>query len=359
MNPDAGFSAVGGPNNEYVIQGRWTVFTVHTINWAEGKSTLIDTIDVGTDSNIAGYSRINSDRSFNCVARTKAVFRFNTKHGQPHGREFYSIPAGNDYARPSWSPATNYMFVSTMRFNTPSLKKLYRVHSDRVTDVATFNTGANSASYGVLFDTPWLVVSLDGLTVRRVYDYTNGHQGGTDAPLKTHSKVHGGDDLGFVTPEDHGKDYYVVCRHFTKEIYTTKRDGAHWLFQDLDALQNKADPPTWIEDTDLVVVPTIGSKFAIVDVFDLRKPSPVYILYQGFGTSVVYGFMWPDRRVFLMAHSDSSLATYKGAPHIPCSDLCDTCDEVYRNKCLSCGANSVRQEMHVGVILGFIRRSFP
>ena len=117
------------------------------------------------------------------------------------------------------------MLVSSSTFTAANEKRLYRVFSDRTTGVETFSTGENSWSYGALYGKPWLVVTLGSTTVRKLYDYTNGHQGGTDSALQTHNTGHGNFETGFISPEDITKDFYIVSQLSTKRIRTTKHDG--------------------------------------------------------------------------------------------------------------------------------------
>ena len=334
--------AMAGPNKEHVIRGRTNIFMVFTMDLANGQATTVDTINIGTHATISGHSRSGSDESFNNVAGSNAIFRFTTEQGVPNGLQFYSLPTGSKYYAPRWTPGTNFMLVGTKNYVAANEKRLYRVYSDRITGVETFTTGENSQSYGALYGKPWLVVSLDGTTERKVYDYTNGHQGGTDSALQTHIKGYSGNDIRLISPEDLSKDYYIVGRISTKIVHITKQDGTSWLFHDLASLDNQIVGGDWIKDTDLCIISASGTKYALVNVFDQNKPAPTYYTFNGAGSTVVAPYTWPYKRVILMPHSTTALSIYKAHTVIPCSDLCATCDEIYRNKCLTCVSGSTK-----------------
>ena len=175
-----------------------------------------------------------------------------TQDGTPHGRELYPLPTGSTYMTPRWTPGTNFLLISSLGFSAANDKRLYRVYSDRVTGYETFTTGANSQTFGALFGKPWLVVSLDGTTNQKLYDYTNGHQAGTNSALQTHIKDHAGDEKGFISPEDTRKDYYVVAERSSKKIYTVKQNGVSWLSRDLQSL-GSASGLAWIKDTKTLI----------------------------------------------------------------------------------------------------------
>ena len=336
------YSTIAGPNKEYVIHGTLTQFAAHTINWELGRADLVHNIDIGTDAQLSSLARVGSDNTFNCVGGSKGIVRFNAQQGVPHGREFYSVPTSGKYFQPFWTPGTNFVFISIWQTADSTHRRLYRLHSDRVSGMETFTTGAYSKAYGVLFGTPWLLVSLEGGNQRRIYDYTSGHQGGTDSALNTHDKQHTEPENGLSISDQPGKQYYVVVKEDTKKVYSTKWDGSATFFYDLATLDGFAAKTTWIVDSDLVLVTAFGKKIAFINAIDSTLPTPTYLTLDGTSYGVALPYIWPNYRAIMMPHATDTLAMYKAFSEIPCSDSCDTCDDVFRNRCLSCVSGATR-----------------
>ena len=291
---------ISGPNEEYAVHGEQTKFNVFSINWESGSSGApVKTVELTANANIVKKTRIQSDNTFNAVVASKTIFRFNTKPGEPDGfQEYTGIPVGSEYAYPIWGPGTNYMFVSARAFSDAVDKKLYRLHSDRITDVKTFNTGQNSRAYGILFGTPWLLVSLDATTERKLYDYTNGYDTGSNQPTSTQTKGTT-PEVGMMSPED-GRSFYVVGEgQSTKIIRTVKSDnGAERLFYELSTLTGDVHTPKWFEGTDFLLATSWGDNFAIVNFMDTKKPAPTFITTHESGSSNYQGEIWSDYRTF-------------------------------------------------------------
>ena len=226
---------IAGPNEEYSVQGQANSYLTWPINWASGAAVYHYQNYLGTNSYLHHDGRIQGDDSYNAVVSATGVFRFNIKPGVAVGLQRYSLPVGFFYNYPHWAAGTVYMFVGTVSA-TGTNRKLYRLHSDRITDVKTFNIGVNSRAYGVLFGTGWLVISYGGTNQRKLYDYTNGYQGGSNSSVQTHTKVAVNDELGFASLED-GRGYYVVGTLTTRVLYTIKgADGTQKLNHVLSSL---------------------------------------------------------------------------------------------------------------------------
>ena len=203
-SPQVASMTLSGPKEGYVVQGDVSTFKVYQMDWQTDTSitSSVNDIDVGANPSIVSSTRIQSDSGFNVVASSETIFRFNAQPGVATNFEEYSVPktgTGRTYGYPFWAAQTNYMFVSARGFLAPN-KKSYRLHSDRVTDVKVFDTGTNARTYGILYGTTWVVVSIESSTQRKLYDYTNGYVGGTNSVVQTHSKPTNVDEIGFSHP---------------------------------------------------------------------------------------------------------------------------------------------------------------
>ena len=100
----------------------------------------------------------------------------------------------------------------------------------------------------------------------------------------------------------------------------------------------------WIFDTDLCVVVSSQSKFAVVNFMDgLNTDFPIYGS-QGSPDAISPNVVvWKDKKVFLVPDADSNTAqvfTFMGG--YPCGGLCDTCLDIWRFRCGSCKPNAVK-----------------
>ena len=346
--PHISSMAMTGPQKGYIAQGQGQLYRVYSIDWTANTpvTSAAKIIDVGTNTNLGTYyPRIQSDSGFNIVAAVKTIIRFSALPSGGNDFEEYSVPKTGEYAYPFWVAQTNYMFVSARSYTNPIEEKVYRLHSDRITDVETFNTGTNSRAYGVLYGTNFLLVSMEGTSQRYLYDYTTGYESGSNTHVQTHTKkgAHTQHEIGFFSPED-GKDVYVVALEGTKKIFTVKNDGTDLLDRDLaTVLNSQITFPQWIKDTDLCVVPSWGENFAIFNFMDTSNPAPVGYSIDSVGKYTYSVGVWKDYKVIsLSTINNDKTYMYKTLAETPCADLCATCDGFYRKKCLTCVAHSTR-----------------
>ena len=334
-----------GPSQEYCIQGQRNKFFTYSIDLTTGAVNLLKTSRLGRLPYLSDrIGRIQADGAYNVVLASRAVFRFNIKPGEPEGLERYPVPTGKEFSYPYSLSGTSFIFVGTKRELNASKKKIYRLFSDRVSGVEAFNTGANSQAYGVIFGTGWLLTSLEGGDERRLYDYTNGFEGGTNSSIKTHRKAEVGVERGFVSPED-GRGYYVIGGVASNTLSTVKDiDGSLKVRRQLSSLNGELTYFKWIFDTDLCVVGSWGNNFALVNFMDDQSPSSAVEVYYGiqdgwfrvFQTAVWKGY----KMVGIPSGAGDKTYVYKALEEMPCSGLCATCDGIFRGKCLTCLAGS-------------------
>ena len=180
---------------------------------------------------------------------------------------------------------------------------MYRLHSDRTSDVKIFSTPGNSRAYAVLDGTGWLIVSIHPSTERKLYDYTNGYNGGSNSLVQTHPKVFDSQEIGMFSPED-GRFFYVVSSFVNKALLTVRGDGINTLSQDLSSQFPSIHPPEWIRGSDLCVVGTWSYKFAIVNFMDSNQPYPVYYTLPVTGSGIIRPQVWLNYRAFILPHQE-------------------------------------------------------
>ena len=350
--PDVYSVSLGGQEEQYVIQGKQSQFKAYEINWEDGSTTSTQDIDLGTRPNIQVHTAIQTDNTLNVVVSSRTIFRFTIQSGvQDSGFEEYSVPTGSDYSYPFWLLGTNYMFIPTRSFPS-SKRKAYRMLSDRVSDVKTFNTGGNSKSFGVLSGTIWFLIGLDGSNQRKLFDYTNGYEGGTNSAVQIHSKPDSSNEVGFFSPED-GRGYYVVASQSTKRLYTVSHDGTERLNHHLSSIGN-IHPSLWIRDSDFCVVSSWGTQFAIVNFMDLGKPAPTYYTVESGGSKTFQPEVSLFYKVFIIPSAQTHQSfVYKVVDEMPCGDLCATCDGVLRRKCQTCVPNAFKSGSKCSCGVGF------
>ena len=342
---------IAGPNEEYVVQGRFTAYTSYTINWETTLESPVKSMMI-PDTNLEDVTRLQADDSFNCVLASKTILRFNARQGVDPGAEEYPVGTGYGYSHPRWVTGSNFIFVGTRAFPTVDAK-VYRVHSDRTTDVKAFPTPGNSRAYEVLYGTGWLVISIDSTTERRLFDYTNGHEGGTNSSVQTHIKSFDSKEIGVFTPED-GRFLYVVGSMTPRRLFTVLGDGSDRLDHDLSSGLPNLHPAVWVKDSDLCVTPSWGNKFAIVNFMDLNKPTPVYYTLPGSGQGTIKAQIWSYYKAVILPFLPTTRSyVYKTLTETPCADLCATCDGIFRKDCLSCDPHSSLSEKTCSCDVGF------
>ena len=331
--------AVCGQNAEYIVQGKSRDFSVYTVDWEEGTSTRVHHFALSSLGTISS-AYLGGDNSNNLIYSMKKVVRFRADPGSHINQEEYLVNHGN-YFQPVWGPKTVYMFFGSG--NPPFA--LFRVQSDRVTGLKEFPLAEKSRTYGVMAGTSLVLASMDNFYQRVIYDYTNGYIGATTAgPITIHIKsTSNQNERGFISPEDE-RGYYVVSSFNLGKIHTVKvTDGTEVLSLALSQLGgHPIRELTWVYDTDLAFVGSSGPKFALANFMDrtLQTPPSYYHLSTGY-SSIKSSYLWKDKKVLILGTSvgDDSLV-YQMGTEMPCSGLCETCDGIFRKKCLSCKPNS-------------------
>ena len=338
---------ISGPNQEYIVQGRYSIYKSYRMDWESGKVSLAKEIDVGENPIFDHGVKVQSDSGYNIVAASATIFRFSIDPQKEVDFEEYPVFKKHRcwYGYPFWAETTNYMFVSARTFKDIENKNLYRLHSDHVKEVKSFQTGSNSRSYGVLFETPWVVVSLHKTDQRAIYDYTSGGEEGSNNPVRFHSKESGFYEVGFFSPKSgQGKGYYVVgAQSRDRRVCTISHDGENRLQRNFLTFERNVHNPHWIPETQLCVVASWGPDFAIVDFMDTSKPDASYYTLPGTAKSIYQPQVWKHyRAIVLSSVSEDRSYVYKAFDEMSCSGLCVTCRTVFRSKCEACAQHSTR-----------------
>ena len=336
--------AVGGPGYEYITQGGLNKFDVYKVDWEIGTPSHVKTIDFPTNSNlVTGF--LAGDETHYTFSSQKLIMRLNTNPDTPGGEETISAVSATDGSRYSYAHVTKgvpYVFISSQK-NDGGTHLLYRFSLTSISDMKTFTFTGKSLSYGILAGTPWFLISLWAGSTRQLVDYTNGYQGGSNQFVVTHTISHGNvEERGFVSPGDR-RGYYVTSDSVTSKLFTSKdSDGSEKLNHDLSAIGGVIYMFSWLADTDFMIVYAYDTKFAIVDFKDEAKSTaPQFVTLPAGNTIIRSGFVWDDKKVAIVgADIGDTSFVYKLESYLPCSDLCVTCDGIFRKKCLSCQPSS-------------------
>ena len=336
---------LAGLKGEYVLQGELASFYAYSIDWEAGTASDAKTLSLTTDPNLIWDCRIQGDwTTHNAILTSKAVFRVNAKPGDPINQEKYPVPEGHLYSYPQVAHLTNFMFVATYDFPSGQ-NKLYRLHSDKITDFKEFTISDNSRAFGVLDGSPWLLVSPMSGTDRKLFDYTNGFDGGTNTATSTHTKTGDAAEMSFMSPMDK-RGFYVVGKLNSWAIYTVKdQDGSEKLNYDLtpEGFNSYLNAISWVPDTDLCFLVAFNKMLALVDFMDEAKTRALTKVDLGDQAYQNYnGMVWLDKRAAIVGMNLPNQAfVYKiSEADQPCAELCKTCHIALRTKCLSCRPNS-------------------
>ena len=274
---------ISGPNQEYIIHGAYSTFYVYSINWESGTASKVKDIPMAADGYLTWNCRLHSDWTHNAVLASKTLVRFNAEPGKPINSEKYTVVTdGTDYSYPQPALGTVYMFVASL---WPAPKQFFRIHSDRVTGVQKFPLGTNSRAYGVLQGTPWVLASADGTNQRKLFDYTNGHNGGTNSVADVHPKPNTNQEIAFLSPED-GREYYLVTELLARIVRTVKTsDGSELLNHNVFSLLTQTIVSlSWVYDTDLCALICYANGIILVDFMAKTRTPFLVTLPSGGGT---------------------------------------------------------------------------
>ena len=202
---------------------------------------------------------------------------------------------------------------------------------------------SNSKAYGVLYGTPWLLVSLNDVpgNKRNLYDYTNGYDGGSSSTINSHTKSETKAETGFLSPED-GRDYYAVATEDSRNLLTVKAStGVQQLSQSVEILNSDPTRIAWIYDTDLCVVGSMLGFFGVINFMQDSPPSLVVYSLSAASQRILQPAVWKEYRAIAIPAGVGDLTyVYRGVQQVPCSRLCATCDDVQISSCSTCKANS-------------------
>ena len=335
--PEMSSTTIAGPNQEYVVQGAKLTYIAYTMDWGAGSTTSVKTITIPSNGNLnLNHARLQADDTFNCVTALHTIVRFNSQIGVSSNPEEYSVPTGSFYSYPVWIRGTNFIFIGTQSFPLAD-RKLYRLHSDRTSDVKTFTLQENTRAYTVLHGTGWLVISIGATAERKLYDFTNGYDGGTNSSVQTHIKSLISAEEGMFCPED-GRFMYIVGSKGSNHLFTVEGDGTTRLSHDLSVNLEFGDiySAEWMKDSDLCVVAGWRHRYAIVNFMDLTT-APVFNVLSAMGSGALKPQVWLNYKAFMVPFTDSSITyVFEALTEMPCADLCGTCEGIIRKKCLTC-----------------------
>ena len=269
-------ASLAGPNEELLIQGNANSFKVFTINWSTGTASENTPVSypISTKFPTDKNSLIQADETYNCVMTSKSICRLYLKSDQPTNFQEYSVvEVVNGYSRPIWVKNTVFFFAAS----NASPYKFYRFHSDTVTDVKQFLVTQKSNAFGVLSGTPWLIISFESSTQRKLFDYTNGYVGGTNPTTSIHTKLGTNGERGILSPED-GRGVYVLTGFNSRILHAINvNDGSELLNHDLStSITSIRYGPVWITDSDFCVQASYNTNFAIVNFINTNLIAPSY-----------------------------------------------------------------------------------
>ena len=350
-------AALGGANEQYIIHGRYNNFKVYTMNWADGSYTSSD-IQVGVgNTNIDGFTAIQTDRTKTVVVATKTMFKFTIEPGVVNnGFAEYTLPTGKHYAYPFWFVGTSYMFFGTRDYGSAD-RKAYRILTTTL-EVKSFDTGHNSKGFGILYGTSWFLVSLDGSDKRKLFDHTVGDPGGTNNPITYHNKPNSNKEIGFFSPEDN-RGVYVISAEGSgsslNSLITVNYDGTERFARVLN-VHGWIHRGRWLKDSDLCVVSSWGNQFAIVNFMD-QNQSPQLVSIQNSGANTLQPVVSHHYKIFIIVSDSTDRSfVYKAEEEMPCSSSCVTCQGIFRGGCLTCVDNATKKGESCVCNLGFFEK---
>ena len=340
----AGTLAVAGPKKDLVIMGQVEKVDVYKIDWTAGSHSRVKSMDLIQYPSLQTNNFMDSDGGNNVLFASHTVIRFNSDPDSPNLDQEYSVVKGQAHFRPVWLPNTSYLFFG---YSQPisGVYVLYRALAHTTTDLRIFSVSSTGKTrcYGMLAGSTWGVASIDGTDQRRLFDYTNGYDGGSNSTTAVHTKSVGvNDERGFLSPGDE-RGYYVVTSGADRTVYTVKEsDGSVKLDYFLDELTSTIQLMAWFHDTDFALAVSFQTRIAIVNFMDETKSTPAtYTIIPNSDSKMRSAYIWEDKKVLAVSSSTGDRAyVFKELDLMPCSDLCQTCDGIFRKKCTSCKQGS-------------------
>ena len=333
---------VSGPNLDVIVNGAQSYMDIYWVDWKTGtfnRFKIIKTFNLGGN-------RYTIADHYNAVVISKAVVRATTDPSGPTSFELLTMPNNKPHFPPHLARGTAYVFSGGSWVDGSDFK-LYRFRTDTTTELLKFGLSAKTETYGVLFGTNLVVASLFQSNERKVFDYTRGYDGGpAPGPVTTHIKPSGpNEETAFVSPQD-GRGYYVVATNSGGDpqgIATVKDvGGSQKLAYTLNTVRGDPQALSWVADTDYVAGSTWNDHFFIANFMDETKSSELIVgLFPNAYKKSRGSFVWEDKKVFAVhVNGANSVYIYKILEEMPCSELCLTCDDIWRKKCLTCQPNS-------------------
>ena len=342
--------AVGGPNYEYLVHGYLSYMDMYQVDWTTGTFTRYKTIEGNqTKSFNVGGNRYTMAEGSNALVIGQTLVTASVDPSTPSTFTDYasSLPTSGLLYNGHIARGTSYMFFGAKN-QVGGLHKLRRVLIDSTNDLKEYTIEVKTETYGVLFGTTFVVASLVNNNKRVVFDYTKGYDGGpTPGPLTNHFKPLGpNEESAFISLQD-GRGYYVVATNGAtatdQGIATVKEvDGSERLALALTGVQGDPQSFSWIYDTDYLAGATWRKNFFFVNFMDETKSSKLTVgLFRNGELKSKGTFIWEDKRVFAFHVTNlDGTEVDKILEEMPCSDLCLTCEDIWRKKCVTCQPNS-------------------
>ena len=338
-------STLIGPNQEYVNLGKGINWKTYSIDWETQTATVVKTINLRSVPNL-GSGRIVGTLGGSVVMGAKTIVRYDAYPGKPLDLEEYEVlKSVGAYEYPKIVENTAYALFGSVP-NT--IIKFYRINVDQANDLQNYPVEGKTRAYSYLYGTPWVVASIFTRSYRTLFDYTNGYEGGSNTATQTHTKSGENKELRMMSPRDN-RGVYVTSTISTRIVSTVNAlDGSDRLNHDFTGIfvdqSKRVTAIMWVYDTDLCLTSTNNNKLLLFDFMDITKTRPITIVnLEPNSVTTQQTEMWFDKRAILVPISvdvPKTVVFKISKDDLPCSDLCATCDEVYRKKCLTCQPNS-------------------
>ena len=336
--------ALGGNNEEYLFHGAHGDYSTSQIDYQAGSSALKKIINPNSalPGNLGGFSYAIPFGATKAVLSAEYVLLVDIISG--NFDHVYTLPSdGYRHHRPVRITGTDFVMV-TNEVDPPNFFAYRLLPSSPTSQVRQFALKRISLCAGYIPNTNFYVISEFGLANRKVFDYTNGYDGlTTSGPKTSHAKAGALNEYGFFYPIMTKVQVYVVGEQ-SQNIHTVNwPEGTNRVTKDL-GLNKYLGSISWIPDTNLAVVATLDKYFWITNFMDGALTTQQFTFPEG-PPAQSYSrklFISPKRRLaFFSLLYEPRTKVYKLThSEYPCSELCETCDEIQRDKCSSCATNA-------------------
>ena len=330
--------AVGGPNDKYIIHGGMNDYGVYQIDYSIPQSTQLGLLDIRTNfgSTSSGSELLALNDNYFFFSNKYLALGIYTKLAGLEKQ--YPVPTdGAFHSIPFSVSNTDFVFAAT-KSGSPS--SLYRVLITSSDAPKIFPLGDHSKCSGSIPDTNFVVASQNGLTTRKVFDYTNGFVGGSGSgATTTHTKADGTqEDISFFSPRNGEVQVYVVAVNTVNKIRTVNwPDGSNRLSR---TLPNGISAIAWIPDTTLCIVTFGTATYSVTDFMDQSIITNDYTL-PGTGVFALRLVVSKKNKLsYILDWVKKETNIIKLLEEYPCSGLCQECDGIKRDKCTVCLNNA-------------------